>query len=457
MTERKDIQLDKSTRGHSSKKFTCPACGHKRFVRYFNFTDAEYLADEFGRCDREEHCGYFEAPYESLKLEYQKNQERVPGFGVLSNRKQIGKPRTFKPSAVSPAPPPKIQAVPKDQVRVTLGFYHVNKLSAFLYGKIGKLLTDRAISRYMVGTGKGGATLFWYIDRFMRVRTAKRMMYGDNTGKRDKAIPPDLTHTAKDGFSLCLFGEHLLYLEPGIKTVAIVESEKTAILCSLYLPTIAGEPVIWLASGSANGLTEDRIKPLQGYNVILCPDFSYHARATWGQLPMRKQKTVHPETGKPRTIPHPDGELQEDYESAAMRIKKIAASVRFFDPCPDCSDSSDIADILLTLPPPQSYIKPDFSKYAGRQNNDNAQTTYTDAPNFDDGMASGTFPLVDTEIAFRIGRNSRGDLIPYVEPIQFAPVVQKWLNYPNLANLIKSLDICEGTLLPYDYEKETVS
>lgn len=41
----------------------------------------------------------------------------------------------------------------------------------------------------------------------------------------------------------CLFGEHLLKKYPN-KTVALVESEKTAIICSALMPDY-----IWLATG----------------------------------------------------------------------------------------------------------------------------------------------------------------------------------------------------------------
>ena len=80
----------------------------------------------------------------------------------------------------------------------------------------------------------------------------------------------NLTHKALklDTFNLeqCYFGEHLLN-EDKSKPVAIVESEKTAVICSVYLPEF-----IWLACGSANNLNEARTKVLKGRNVVLFPD-----------------------------------------------------------------------------------------------------------------------------------------------------------------------------------------
>jgi hypothetical protein len=65
----------------------------------------------------------------------------------------------------------------------------------------------------------------------------------------------------------CLFGGHLL--QDKTKPVAIVESEKTAVIASVYLPQF-----IWLAAGSSEGLSEEKFRVLQGRNVILYPDIN---------------------------------------------------------------------------------------------------------------------------------------------------------------------------------------
>ena len=64
----------------------------------------------------------------------------------------------------------------------------------------------------------------------------------------------------------CFYGEHLL-AEVSTKAVAIVESEKTAIIASIFLPEF-----IWLATGSISNLNADHCKVLQNRNVTLFPD-----------------------------------------------------------------------------------------------------------------------------------------------------------------------------------------
>lgn len=41
-----------------SRKFPCPQCGRKTFVRVVGYQDRQYLPDFVGRCDRESKCGY---------------------------------------------------------------------------------------------------------------------------------------------------------------------------------------------------------------------------------------------------------------------------------------------------------------------------------------------------------------------------------------------------------------
>ena len=51
------------------------------------------------------------------------------------------------------------------------------------------------------------------------------------------------------------------------KPVAIVESEKSAIIASIIIPEL-----VWLAAGNLNGLSIDKCKVLKNRDVMLYPD-----------------------------------------------------------------------------------------------------------------------------------------------------------------------------------------
>jgi hypothetical protein len=66
----------------------------------------------------------------------------------------------------------------------------------------------------------------------------------------------------------CLFGEHLLKEYPNMP-IALVESEKTAIIASVYYPEY-----IWLATGGLSNLSLKLCEVLKGRNVTLFPDLN---------------------------------------------------------------------------------------------------------------------------------------------------------------------------------------
>jgi hypothetical protein len=70
----------------------------------------------------------------------------------------------------------------------------------------------------------------------------------------------------------CFFGEHLVRTDP-FKTVAIAESEKTAVICSFFYPKY-----LWVASGSLDGLNYDKCKVLKDREVILFPDVNCYEK-----------------------------------------------------------------------------------------------------------------------------------------------------------------------------------
>jgi hypothetical protein len=99
------------------------------------------------------------------------------------------------------------------------------------------------------------------------------MLYDAVRGKRVKEPFNHITwvhsvlNMASFELSQCFFGEHLL--KDKSKPVAIVESEKSAIICSVYFPQFT-----WLAVGSINNLKPDKCQVLTGQRITLFPDLN---------------------------------------------------------------------------------------------------------------------------------------------------------------------------------------
>ena len=155
--------------------------------------------------------------------------------------------------------------MPSSHLRASCQTMHYpnNNLVKWLVSLLGEAKAYAACQRYNVGTAKDGATVFWYVDRAGDTRTAKSVRYQPN-GKRVKDSGAVYHYESKDGYKLCLFGEHLL---TDGQTVCLVESEKTALVCSVMY-----SDYVWIATGGANMLSSEKAKALQNCPVILCYD-----------------------------------------------------------------------------------------------------------------------------------------------------------------------------------------
>ena len=128
--------------------------------------------------------------------------------------------------------------------------------------------TADTFCRYEVGYD-GRRTMFRYLDINHRLRQIKAMAYCSD-GHRDKSVHPLIRHNQPrpgQRAELVYFGEHLLAQHPDYP-VAIVESEKTALIASMEIPG-----VIWLATGSKSNLSAlSERSVLDGRDVTLHPD-----------------------------------------------------------------------------------------------------------------------------------------------------------------------------------------
>ena len=134
-----------------------------------------------------------------------------------------------------------------------------------------------AIKKYLIGTSNHwiGATVFWQIDKNIAIKAGKIMLYNCNTGKRVKKPYNHISWMHKklkiNDFVLqqCLFGLHNLCDYATSNTICIVESEKTAVIMSIVMPSN-----LWLATGSKSNFKEELLQPVKDYNVIAYPDKS---------------------------------------------------------------------------------------------------------------------------------------------------------------------------------------
>jgi hypothetical protein len=288
-------------------RHACPACGKPReFTRYIDANTGEYLADHVGICNRANKCGYHYPPvayFQNQSLttqhrhsQHEHSQHRHNQHAITAPNCQPALPTKRLPPVQHPlqqrvAP----DYIPLETVEKTLSERHYlhNNLITYLRKRFGNVLTLNACKRFRIGTARQwpGATIFWQIDQQNQVRTGKIMLYDLQTGKRVKQPYNhiDWAHTRvnvcdqrvaqrcekRNAFNLeqCLFGLHQLSVAQST-TVVIVESEKTALIASIYLPQYT-----WMACGGLNNLSVKTLATLKQHNVVLYPDLK--ALAQW--------------------------------------------------------------------------------------------------------------------------------------------------------------------------------
>jgi hypothetical protein len=240
----------KYTLDAGSKKFVCPRCNKKTFVRFIDTETKTYLNDELGRCDRETSCRYYNTPKRDLK-------------------------NTFE-DVFKPPPEPNFHAT--ELVGKSGRNYQHNNFVLFLKTLFTDAQVKEAILKYLIGTSKywNGATVFWQIDDKIKARHGKIMLFNSETGKRVKdKNGRGLINSVRSALRLkdfnlnqCLFGLHLI-TETNQKTIALVEGEKTAVIMSIFKPEYT-----WIATGGKHGLKYDFLKPIKQYKIIAFPDKS---------------------------------------------------------------------------------------------------------------------------------------------------------------------------------------
>jgi hypothetical protein len=310
----------KYTLDRGSKKFLCPNCTKKTFVKYIETETGSYLNDDFGKCDREQNCNYYKAPPKANKyylikvlsikeitdkaikttdingiisivpksqiLEHSKNDCWISEWFLKNSTIQyLSNEFRFNCSNVSGFVNEVIQNIQPIPIKASfhnLGLLdkmynesQTDHLREFLKSRFSEDEVCKAMQNYLI-TGTNFcwfySTVFWQIDDKEQIHGGKIMQYDRFTGKRIKEPYNHVNWVHKaikePDFVLnqCLFGLHRIN-EDYQKTIAIVESEKTAIIMSILLPHY-----IWIATGSKANFKFEMLKPIKKRNVVSFPD-----------------------------------------------------------------------------------------------------------------------------------------------------------------------------------------
>ena len=181
--------------------------------------------------------------------------------------------------------------LPFDLIEQSMKHYEQNYFVQYLVKLFREKRAMQLVDDFLIGTARNGGTVFHQIDFKANLRQSKIIVYDPETGKRRKDVAPYQVARKLLGevanIQPCFFNECDLTLFPD-KPVAIVESEKTAILCSVFLPKY-----VWLATGGKNGIkwNYETCHVLKKRIVILYPDLD--AYENWTQAAEELKKVVN--------------------------------------------------------------------------------------------------------------------------------------------------------------------
>lgn len=240
------FELDDGQLGKKIKT-DCPACGaKKRFTRYIDLVEQDFIAPDIGICDRVNSCGYHKTPKD--------HSTNNPTTHHSPNIQQRIQNPTTKP----------VSFIDEEIVEASFQEFYKSTFFQCLIDLIGIEEANKIAIDYALGA-RGKRVIFWQIDRDVKIRTGKIMSYDSEMNR--VGIPYFLHKEINQDFNLdqCLFGLHLTaYYENRDKPICIVESEKTAIIASAIMPD-----KVWLATGGVQNL---KLASVIRKRVYLFPD-----------------------------------------------------------------------------------------------------------------------------------------------------------------------------------------
>jgi len=256
--------------------YTCPLCGSGTGP---NRSGAFRIHGEKWRC--------FACGRGGDVLDLIGEVERIPKFRDRARRAvELFGDGGVRPAGAEPTvrrktkPKPKPSFIPESVMQASFTAYERNNFALWLCSVFGEAKALELALAYRLGTSKHwpGAAVFWQIDDAGRVRRGKVMLYNTETGRRVKepgnmvAGVHWLLGMADRKPEPCLFGLHLAASDRS-KPVAIVESEKSAIIGAGFVPEFT-----WTATGGKGCLNREILAPHRGLEVVLFPDLGAFER-----------------------------------------------------------------------------------------------------------------------------------------------------------------------------------
>jgi ribosomal protein L37AE/L43A len=251
-------------------RHTCPHCKKpKCFSRDFDTETGEFVADHVGICNHRESCGY-----------------NYTGWDFIKDNSDYNRGKNFTPKSTYTVPKIETETklptyIDKALFTSTLGFNKANTLHRWLVNLFGQVIALYLIERFNIGTTSDGKAIMWRVDINGNILSSEIIEYVAKKSeetftktdcKRTKIF--EWVHTHKDfkeSFtdfekSHCCFGEQ--YLNEG-KPIYLVESAKTVLLASVYLPQYT-----WIACGSMGNFSYSFLflNSLKDRDIYLMPD-----------------------------------------------------------------------------------------------------------------------------------------------------------------------------------------
>lgn len=275
------FQLERYHTG-GTNRFPCPQCGRRKcFTRYIDMETGQYLSDDCGKCNHESSCGYHYKPSQFFRdhPEYKVNDTGVTtyanGMPLLLKRRNpmaYSHPQEFHQTEFYPI-----------EWAQTAVYRHSPFKEWFMSMSYSDHVKADVLMEYYVGATEahcvkdgvdyGPATVFWMIDEQQRVHDGKMIAYKADGHRVQDWGNSVRSECKRKGQGLQLeqtekvfFGLHLLPRHPE-KTVCIVESEKTALVCACHFPDR-----LWIATGGCGNLQAEKLKPLMGRKLLVFPD-----------------------------------------------------------------------------------------------------------------------------------------------------------------------------------------